>query len=92
MEDSAHQRISDRGLWLSAISLLVALSGYMALAANPWGLAMGSALVVTALLLNYKRLADSGAQKAMFTSLLLAVAAGLALALLHLVVGPAIRG
>jgi hypothetical protein len=55
------------------------------------GLAMGSRLIAVALLLNHKRITDSGTQGARFTSLTLAVIAGLALVLLHFVVGPAMN-
>ena len=82
------QGLPDRGLWWTAISLLVGLGGYMGLATRLWGLAMGSALVAVALLLNHKRLADLGIRNAMFISLLLAQASGLALALLHFCDGP----
>lgn len=92
MEDTSHQRIPDQGLWWVAIALLVAIGAYMALAPRPWGLAMGAALTAVVLLLNHKRLTGSENRRSAFTSLVLAVVAGLALILLHFVVGPAIRG
>jgi hypothetical protein len=91
MEDTSHQRIPDQGLWWVAIALLVAIGAYMALASRPWGLAMGAALTAVVLLLNDKRISRSGNQGTAFTSLMLAVVAGLTLVLLHFVIGPAIR-
>ena len=92
MEDTVQQRFPDRGLWWVAISLLIAISAYMALASTLMGLAMGAAVMAVALLLNHKRITVSGTQSTAFTSLILTVVACLALALLHYVIGPAIRG
>lgn len=92
MEDTSHQRIPDQGLWWVAIALLVVIGAYMALAPRPWGLAMGTALTAVVLLLSHKRITGSGHQWSAFTSLMLGVVAGLALVLLHFVIGPAIRG
>jgi len=92
MEDTSQQRIPDQGLWWTAIGLLAAIGAYMALASRPWGLAMGAALTSVVLLLNHKRITGLGNQGAAFTSLVLAVVAGLVLILLHFVIGPAIRG
>lgn len=92
MEDATHQSIPDRGLWWFAMAVLVAIGAYMALAPRSWGLAMGAALTALVLLLNHKRIGGSGNQRAAFTSLILAVVAGVALILLHFVIGPAIRG
>ena len=92
MHDSSGHRIPDSGLWWIAISLLVAMGVYFALAEASWGLAMGLALALTALLLNHKRLTDSTSEKATSISVFLTVVMGLAFALAHFVVGPAIRG
>ncbi len=62
MEDTTHQCFPDRGLWWVAISLLVAIGAYMALASRPMGLAMGAALTAVILLLNHKRITVSGTQ------------------------------
>jgi hypothetical protein len=92
MENSARQRISDRALWWAAMGLLVAIGAYFALAPGPWGLAMGTALLAVVVLLNHRRITDSAIQEAKFISLILAFVAGLALILLHVMVGPALRG
>jgi hypothetical protein len=53
---------------------------------------MGTALTSVVLLLNHERITVSGDKGAVFTSLILAVVAGLALILLHFVLGPAMCG
>lgn len=92
MEDVTPQSIPDRGLWWVAMAVLAVIGAYMALAARPWGLAMGAALTAVALLLNHKRIGDSGDQRAAFTSSILAFVAVVALVLLHFAIGPALRG